>query len=188
MTRRRPPHIRQRRPVYVGCEGASEVSYASFLQDLIHEAGLPVHLEIQDLGLGAGDPLARIDMAVSRLEQLRRKRFEPVDRFVLLDFDQAERHPIRANQAQQTADRHKIIIVWQRPCFEAVLLRHLDGYSTKRPPDVPLAERALLKAWPDYKKPLARARLAQRLDRGAVLRAANVEPELKRFLQCLGIA
>jgi hypothetical protein len=44
--RRSPAHILQRRPVYIGCEGASEVRYAGFLQDLIREARLPVHLVI----------------------------------------------------------------------------------------------------------------------------------------------
>lgn len=37
MSRRRPPYIELRRPVYIGCEGASEVSYAGFLQDLIRD-------------------------------------------------------------------------------------------------------------------------------------------------------
>ena len=84
------PHIPLRRPVYIGCEGASEASYAGFLQDLIRDVGLPVYLVVQELGPGAGDPLARIDMAVQRLAQLRRTRTAPAERFVLLDFDQAE--------------------------------------------------------------------------------------------------
>lgn len=187
MTRRRPPHIPQRRPVYIGCEGASEVSYAGFLQDLIRDAALPVHLIVEELGPGAGDPLARVEMAVRRLAHLRRTRTAPAERFVLLDFDQAERDPQRAERAKHAADDCAIVIVWQRPCFEAVLLRHLPDRATRRPPDTPEAGRALVKEWPDYKKPMTRADLARRLDQAAVRRAAAVEPELDALLRCLGL-
>ena len=51
MTLRRPPHIPQRRPVYIGCEGASEASYAGLPQDMLRDADLAVHLVIEDLGL-----------------------------------------------------------------------------------------------------------------------------------------
>ena len=49
MNRRRPPYIQQRRPVFIGCEGASEVGYAGLLQDLLRDASLPVHLVIENL-------------------------------------------------------------------------------------------------------------------------------------------
>lgn len=185
--RRRPPYIEQRRPVYIGCEGASEVSYAGFLQDLLHVAALPVHLMVRELGPGAGDPLTRVEMAVRHLTQLRRTRAAPAERFVLLDFDQAERDPQRADRAQKLAKAHNITILWQRPCFEAVLLRHVDGRSTHRPSDALGAEKALLKEWPEYAKPMTRVALAKRLDLAAVLRAAVVEPELEVLLRCLGL-
>lgn len=187
MTRRRPPHIPQRRLVYIGCEGASEVSYARFLQDLLREAGLSVHLVVQELGPGAGDPLARIELAVRRLADLRRTRIAPVDRFVLLDADQAQRDQKRAERAQRIAADNDIVIVWQRPCFEAVLLRHLEGRAGHRPPDTPGAGRALERDWPDYEKPMSRTDLARRLDLAAALRAAAVEPELGVMLRCIGL-
>ena len=185
MSRRRPPYIAQRRPVYIGCEGASEVSYAGFPQDLLKAAKSPVHLFVQELGPGAGDPLTRIDMAVRRLAHLRRTRTAPAKRFVLMDYDQAERDPQRAEQAQRTTAENGIVIVWQRPCFEAVLLRHLQGRAGHRPPDTLEAGRALVRNWPEYEKPMTRAALARRLDLAAVLRAAAVEPELDALLRCL---
>ncbi len=187
MTRRRPQYILQRRPVYIGYEGASEVSYAGFLQDLLREAGLPVHLVIDELGPGAGDPLARVEMAVRRLAHLRRTRAAPAERFVLLDFDQAERDPQRADQARRKAADDNIVIVWQRPCFEAVLLRHPKGRAGHRPPDSSRAGQALTRDWPEYEKPMTRDNLARRLDLASVLRAAAVEPELEALLRCLGI-
>lgn len=184
---RRSSTIPQRRLVYIGCEGASEVSYAGLLQDMLRDASLAVHLVIEELGPGAGDPLDRIEMAVRRLAQLRRTRTAPVERFALVDADQAEREPQRAERARRVASEHNITIVWQSPCFEGLLLRHLEGHTTRRPPDTPQAGRALVRAWPDYRKPMPRTRLAQRIDRASVLRAASVEPELEALLRCLGL-
>ncbi len=185
MSRRRRPYIKLRRPVYIGCEGASEAGYAGFLQDLIRDADLPVHLHIDELGPGTGDPLSRIEMVVLRLNLLQKKRSAPVERFALLDFDQAERDPQRAERARRLATDNGIAILWQRPCFEAVLLRHLEGKTGNRPPDTPQAVRALEKEWAGYKKPMTRADLAKRIDRAAVMRAAGVEAELSVMLRCI---
>lgn len=127
MRRPRTPHIPLRRPIYIGCEGASEVGYVGLLQDLVQEARLAVHLQVEELGPGAGDPQSRIEMAVMRLQRLQKTRGAPAERFALLDFDQAERDVQRADRARQIASGNNIVIVWQRPCFEAMLLRHLDG-------------------------------------------------------------
>ena len=187
MTGRRTPHIPQRRPVYVGCEGTSEVGYAGLLQDMLRDVDLPVHLVVEELGPGAGDPLARIEMAVSRLLHLGRTRTEPAQRFALLDSDQALGDPQRADRARRVAADNNILIVWQHTCFEAVLLRHLQNCATRQPPDTLEAGRALKREWPDYRKPMPRAALSRRIDRAAVLRAAAVEPELETFLRCLGL-
>lgn len=185
MSRRRAPYIEPRRPIYIGCEGASEVGYAGFLQDLIRDANLPVHLHVEELGPGTGDPLSRIEMAVLRLKLLQKKRGVPVERFALLDSDQAERDPQRAERARRLAADNEINILWQRPCFEAMLLRHLAGKTANRPPDTLRAVRALEREWPEYKKPMTRSNLARRLDQDAVLRAAGVEAELQALLRCI---
>ncbi len=187
MTRRRPPYIPQKLPIFIGCEGASEVGYARFLLGLIRDANLPVHLHIDELSPGTGDPLSRIERACMRLKLLGRNRSVPKQRFALLDFDQAERDPQRAEHARNLAAENRIMIVWQRPCFEAMLLRHLEGKAASGPPDTPGAIQALKKEWPEYKKGMSRADLAGRIDRAAVLRAAAVEPDLKALLFCIGL-
>lgn len=182
---RRTPHIPPRRPVFVGCEGESEAGYVRFLQDLINAEGLAVHLIIENLGIGASEPQTRIELAVRKLEQLRRTRMAPPDRFVLLDYDQAEANPQRTEAARRLARRHHIQIIWQRPCFEGSLLRHLPGATTRRPQTSADAERALTKEWPEYLKPMSYRELARRIDRDAVLRAAGVEEELGLLLRCI---
>jgi hypothetical protein len=108
-------------------------------------------------------------------------------RFVLLDTDQTESNPQRADLARRLANKNNITIVWQRTCFEAVLLRHLPACDTHRPPDTPTAVRALIQKWPDYEKPMSRVALSRRIDREAVSRAAAVVPELRILLSRLGL-
>lgn len=137
--RRRPPHIPQKRLIYVGCEDASEAGYVALLQD---QAGLPIHLKIDDLGRGAGDPLARVEMAVRRIEEHSAKRIAPEASYLFLDTDQLALNRHRAEEAQRLADRNGITIVWQEPCFEAMLLRHMPGRADRRLRILPL--RAML--------------------------------------------
>jgi hypothetical protein len=187
MKRRRSPQIPLRRQIYVGCEGASERAYAAFLQDLARAASLPIYLNIEELAPGAGDPLARIERAVRSIELQRRKRLAPAASFVLLDEDQALRDRQRADLARRLAEDKGITIIWQNPCFEAVLLRHLPDRSTHRPPDTPSALRALEREWPGYRKPMDRAALARRLDFDAVVRVSGVEPRLAELLRVVGL-
>lgn len=155
---------------------------------MLRGENLHVHLVVHDLGRGAGDPLSRVQLAVQRLDQLRRTRIAPPERFLLLDGDQAARYVERADAARRLAAEHNIAIVWQEPCFEALLLRHLPNRAMRRPPDTPEAVRALRREWPEYGKPMTRDQLARRIDQDAVHRAARVEPELLRLLRCLGLA
>lgn len=175
----------QRRPIYVGCEGLSEVGYVGLINDMVRATDAPIHVIVEELN--QGDPLSRVEMAVRRIAHHRRTRIAPVERFVLLDFDQAEREPARAEQATRLAAANDIHIVWQRPCFEAVLLRHIEGRATHRPLTTPLSQEAILKEWPDYRKGLTRADLATRIDLASLMRAANAEPDLAVLLRCLGI-
>ncbi|MFC5421018.1 RloB domain-containing protein [Bosea eneae] len=185
--RTRRAFIPPRRPIFIGCEGESEQGYAGFLQDLVREADLPVHLMIEVLGPGAGDPLSRVEMAVRKLAHLRRTRAAPVERFVLLDTDQAEMDRDRAERARRLAGQEGIQIVWQEPCFEALLLRHFPNRAANRPPDNQAAQRAIEREWAGYAKPASRAELARRVDLQGVVRASAVEPDLKAMLRCIGL-
>jgi len=66
----------------------------------------------------------------------------PAASFTLLDEDQTVL-ACGAETARQLAAQGDITSVWQGPCFEAVLLRHLPGYHTRRPSDTLGAGAAL---------------------------------------------
>lgn len=177
----------ERRLVFIGCEGESECGYVGLLQDMIRSKNIPVQIVCENLGRGAGDPLSRVKKAIKKLKHMCQTRVEPKEKFVFLDFDQAERDRKRTDDACRLAKENNLFIIWQRPCFEAALLRHLPQCETLKPPTTVEAARLLLREWPAYKKPMTRAQLTEKIDFSSVLRAAKVEPDLTELLCCLGL-
>lgn len=177
----------QRTPIFIGCEGQSEMGYAGWLRNLVLDRGLPFHLELYDLGRGAGDPLARIDMAIARLKHLERSREPFARRYVFLDTDQLAADAGRANQARYRAADHDIVVIWQEPTHEAFLLRHLPGCDMHRPPDKRRADQALEKKWSSYHKPTTAEEIERRLDLNGAYRVAAHLPELANLLRKIGL-
>lgn len=178
----------QRVPIFIGCEGESERGYVAFLSRLAEQAELAVHLDPVVLQPGGGDPLAIVERAVQRLSERRRKRQTVyAAQFVMLDRDKWGQAPARDVQVAGVAARAGLSLVWQDPCHEAMLLRHLKACAALRPQATPLAEAALRERWPDYSKPMDGAALSLRLDHAALLRAVAVEPELAIMIAAIGL-
>ena len=184
--RSRPTLRPQRKPIFVGCEGQSESSYVALIQDFAMVQALPIHLHNVVLAPGAGDPLARVQRAIVEIKKLTTNREKPKLSFVLLDEDQAIRDPDRAMMAGQSAERNGIELIWQRPCFEALLLRHFPNHENRRPHDSAAAKQTLERLWPDYRKGMPRSSLAMKIEWEWIVRASRVEPDLNRFLGQLG--
>ena len=183
----RRPFIPQRKPVFLGCEGESEAAYGQILYDLVRAASLPVHLHIEVLAPGAGDPLARVYRTLDLIVRRERQRVKFQSKAILMDSDQAREAPERLAEAKRLAKEAGISIIWQNPCHEALLLRHMPSCSSRRPPVCNAALQALVRNWPEYKKPMTRAQLASRIDLSAVQQGATVEPKLRVFLQEIGL-
>ncbi|WP_439532727.1 RloB domain-containing protein [Polymorphobacter sp.] len=186
MSRRRPFRP-QRVPIFIGCEGESERGYVAFLSRLVEEAGLAVHLDPVVLQPGGGDPLAIVERARKRLSEGRRKQTAYAAKFVMLDRDKLGQAPARDAQVAAVAAGAGLSLIWQDPCHEAMLLRHLEACATLRPRTTPLAESALIQRWPAYSKPMDGAGLSRRLDHAALLRAIAVEPELALMVKAIGL-
>lgn len=186
----RRPHriILQRRRFFVGCEGESEQSYVALLARLSAARHLPVHLDAVLLQPGGGDPLAIVERAVQRVREREASRGEPYEqRFVLLDDDKLGQAPQRDHRIAGVAASTNLQLVWQRPCHEAMLLRHLDGCAQLRPPTTNVASQQLAARWPGYAKATPATRLADRIDGAAVTRAVAVEPELAVLIAVIGL-
>ncbi len=172
MTRRRPIRV-PKTPIYLGCEGDPEVAYGQLLNDLLRSRNVPVHLHVEALARGAGDPLTRVQRALQRIAELENRRSRFRLKAVLLDFDQAERDSARADRAKRLAGQNDLALIWQHPCHEALLLRHMPNCSNHRPLESRVAHQELERVWPEYKKAMPRALLARRIDISRLLRSAS---------------
>jgi hypothetical protein len=171
----------QRQRIFLGCEGESERGYGALLARLV-EHHRKVHLE--SVPLGGGDPLAIVEQAV-RQHRRRVARGDYVYRAILLDADTLGRTPQRDDTARNLAASHGFGLIWQAPCHEAFLLLHLADGAALRPQTSADASQALMRLWPEYRKPLTAMRLALRIDRAAVLRAGGAHGGLRQLLERL---
>lgn len=174
--------IQQRTRVYLGCEGESEQSYVARLSQIADAAGLHLHFDNDLLRPGGGDTLALVELAIRRIKEKEAKRGAFVFRAILLDRDRIGVTPERDLQIGQLSRKNKLHLIWQEPCHEGFLLRHLEGHQTARPATSDLAEQALKGAWPEYQKAMPAIQLAGRIDLQSVWRACSVEAALSAFL------
>ena len=178
-------HRPQRRRIFVGCEGETEVGYAAFIRILAEEAGLPLHLDIRKCR--GGDPLAIVETAVEDLRRRRNRHGAYAGQAILLDADRRDDAPDRTARADQLIEEHAFHAVWADPAFEALLLKHMAGCERLQPATTAMALRELQNYWPRYRKGMAARVLRTEFDRTSVARAAAVLPALGGFLESVGL-
>ncbi len=175
------PSIPQRLRVFLGCEGESERSYAALLQQLIPN----VHLNTKVLG--GGDPLALIEKAIRLIASDVPRRAPYAVMGLLLDEDRLGQDADRDRRAIEKATASSLHLIWQRPCHEAILLRHLPGCEHLRPQTSELALLQLLRYWPQYSKGTSAVELSHHIGEQELRQVLPVEPELGTFLRALGL-
>ena len=184
---RRRPLIPERKLAFVGCEGDSELAYVALLNDIATARGLHIRFQAEALNPGAGDHCALIERAATRLLHRKRQGTRYVATAVLLDRDQWGVSPERDTRSTAIAGKQRLLLLWQRPNHEAVLLRHLDGCQALQPPAA-ASLTELRRRWPEYDKAgITAAMLGRRIGYQQVLQACTVEAELRELLQRMGM-
>ncbi|POR46731.1 RloB-like protein [Paraburkholderia eburnea] len=174
-----------RHRVFIGCEGESERSYVALLQQLM---GLRTRHHLIPELLNGGDHLANIESAKKALRKHNEQgRGKFVAKYVLLDSDQRGRNAQHDAECDRLARENDFRLIWQDPCHEALLLRHLDRCSNRRPPTTPVSEQQLVAEWPEYQKNFGRDNLGTRIDINALERVRRVEPVLGELLVLVGL-
>lgn len=179
--------IPQRTRIYLGCEGPSEQSYGRLLTTIADAAGLHLHIDNDVLQPGGGDPLALVQLSIRRIEQRERQRGEFAIRALLLDRDRIGMSPERDGQVERLAAANSVLLIWQDPCHEGFLLRHLEGNERARPMTSDLAMQALRRVWPEYEKGIPASQLARRIDFAGIRRARLPEQAFADFLERIGL-
>lgn len=185
--RRRPTARPQRRPVFLGCEGESERGYGTLIGRLRDELRRDLHLDVSLLRPGGGDPLALVEMACRKIAYNERNRdIRYSVRAILLDSDKLGQSPARDQNMVRIAQAAGLHLLWQEPCHEALLLRHLEGCQTLRPQSPAAALDELMRRWPDFSKGSSADQLSIRIGAQQIAAAASVEPSLREFLRAIG--
>lgn len=184
MMRRRRTIIRPRTPIFLGCEGRSEAGYAALLGRFTRETtGVHVHIHVELLQPGAGDPLELVRRATVKIREIERRREAFGRKAVLIDRGDPTKNAAATRLAQVSRIDH---VIWQDPDHEAMLLRHLDGCQTLRP-SVGQTMTALRRHWPDYQKGCTVVQLAEKISIDHVRQACTVEVDLQVFLAAIGL-
>jgi hypothetical protein len=173
----------QRRPAFLGCEGESELGYGSLIRMRREEFRPDLHLMVEVLRPGGGDPLSLVELAYKKIIAYERNRgMRCVIRAVLLDRDKLGESPDRDAKMLSQAKDNNIRLIWQDPSHEGLLLRHIHGCQNLRPPTAAAALAELRRHWPDYTKGSSATRLATHIAVAHIRQATSVQPELAAFL------
>lgn len=175
--------ISPRRRIFFGCEGESEQGYGALLQRIANDQPTQnIHLDVQVVK--GGDPLAIVEAAVQKEREQASRHGNFSVRAIFLDRDKFGQSTERDNQIPALSGA-RFLLIWQRPCFEATILRHLPGCQALRPQTTALAVAAIQQHWPEYRKPMSQLALATRIGIDEIRAAAKVEPDLAIFLKVI---
>ena len=179
------PIIKRRTRFFLGCEGMSEVSYARAIEEIAKDERLPITFDVSRFD--GGDPSVIAASAISSAAE-KESEIDPFKaKVLLLDRDRLdEKNRQDSDKILKLLKDNGFITIWQQPDHEGFLLRHFSGYEDIRPPKG-RSMRALQKAWPNYKKGMTRRDYIKKIRLHDVKRAADAHPDLKSFLQIIGL-
>jgi hypothetical protein len=135
-----------------------------------------------------GDPLALVQGALKRRRESQRKAgVGHRDSLLLIDTDRLDDGSAGSREAARLAEAKGLLLVRQAPCFEAVLLRLHPDHENDRLRSAEEAQRRLTDLWEGYRKPMTKHQLASRFTLADLHRLAQVDEEMRRLLQTLGL-
>lgn len=172
--------IKQRKRVFIGCEGSSERSYVRWVQETLDGTGNQIFFDTEIAG--GGDPLAIVSASIKRMNRKIQQSGGFRARAILLDEDRRGVSPNRDAMAVALATKNDVDLLWQRWDHEAYLLRHIAGNETRHPAKG-TSENELKKIWGDYEKPATALWLGKRIGLQDWIRALNHHPQKKAFFQ-----
>ena len=181
---RKRTYRRIRRPVFVACEGKSELGYVRWLNRLADAEGVPVAISARDMKGGGAGKIA--ERAARALLQSAGGAAMYEKRYLLMDRGRGTRYRREIERARQIADEHSFSIIWQPICHECFLLKHFAGTAGRNPPDAGACEAALLGVWPAYRKGLDATDYDKEISIEHLLRARSNLHELEAFLTDIG--
>lgn len=172
--------------IFVACEGESEGALRAWLQDLCDQHELSIHLD--GAHMRGGDPLALVERSLTRRAESQRKAGVGHQHSLLfIDTDRLDDGSARSQEAARLAVAEGLLFIRQVPCLEGTLLRLHPGHEKEFPNNTGEAHHRLSQLWPAYRKPMTRRQLAARFNIADLQRLAQVDGEIRRLLEILGL-
>ena len=125
-------HRRIKRPIFVACEGKSELGYVRWLNSLAGARGVPIAINGQDMKGGGPEAIANKAVRV-----LLRRAGGPAmykNRFLLMDDGHTAELRQQMDRAQKIAKKNLFSIIWQHMSHECFLLKHFAETEDRSPP------------------------------------------------------
>jgi hypothetical protein len=157
------------------------------LIELLFEDRLQAHLDKHTLNPGAGDPLALLKRARQIVDHQQKIRSPYRNKVLILDQDRYGQAPDRDREFDAITHSEHWLLVWQTPCHEACLLRHLESGDGLQPATSRDAFQQLVRHWPEYEKGMNARKLRERIGADGVIRAARSHQSLREFLRLAGV-
>ena len=177
------PSRSKRKRFFIAVEGESEQSFVRWLQLLLTEKNLPVHLDTHPLGGGGFESMLRKALQANSRGRIKGTY---VAQFLIVDEDRANNGDWPLTKLRAEATGYNISLIVQRTNHEALLYRLISG----RVNDVLSANRvqsALRHYWLDYEKPATANQLRTRLDLKKLQQVAAIDNDLTTLLQGIGL-
>lgn len=173
---------RQKLPVLLFCEGESELGYGKFLNIVAARSDRPLHFISENLRGGNSETL--VLRALKKIENTPRYR-NISHRALILDSDRPSENSGSHQSAITIANNNRIILLWQRPCHEAFLVRHFARYQSHEPPTAEIAFQLLKSEWPNYRKGLQGSEYAACLSEKNIQISRETFTEYDEFLKSI---
>lgn len=175
-----------RKRIFVAVEGDSERSFIRWLQELCDQSGLHVHLD--PILLHGGGYETMLTTAVDQGKRREASKSKATCSILLVDSDRAQNgdDPWSKTKLREKALKNKFIVCFQDPKHEGILLRmHPGGEGLKL--NSCDTDKLLERKWKTYKKPVDAQLLRSKFALEDLLRAAQVDEELKKLLITIGL-
>ena len=172
---------RIKRPIFVACEGKSELGYIRWLNRLAGARDVPIAISGRDMK--GGDPEKMACKAVRVLQQVAGGPTTYLRRYLLLDCVRSAEARHKMERARRIAEENTISLIWQPICHECFLIKHFAETEDRKPPTAIACEATLRGVWPAYRKGLDATEYEKQLSIGHLSRARANLPDLDAFLK-----
>ena len=180
MAKHRKPTIPQRKRLFIGCEGLSEVGYIQWLRVLSNANGGYIHVISENLN--GGSLVQMVNKAEIAFK--RHQKLAPIkNKYILIDSDRGENDPIELREAMRLINEYGFNVIWQSPNHEGFLLTHCEKFTGRIPTNNGDASRLLLRQKTKYLKPMPMQKYKQMFNDESPKIAAEHNDELAKLLK-----